>query len=226
MLTKKQFYHEFFKRLKKMQLTAKEPEIADITAEIFNEAGGLVALITADDRLVYQGNDNEQFKRIGEIVAELKVQLNLSTDLSVKTIGYLPSGFMKLYEVGDVVMGCRLSPLIGYEYVTWIKGSDNELMPVYFYARQFLSFKEAQQDFAERCGFIEQSNKADKATLFTNEELSILLSCCIERVKLDTALTTEVEKAIGDVISKIERTLPMLTDDEIEYENENVRCFR
>ncbi|TCX53634.1 hypothetical protein [Dehalobacter sp. 14DCB1] len=226
MLTKKQFYHEFFKRLKKMQLTAKEPEISDVTAEIYNEAGNLVALITADDRLVYQGSDNEQFKRIGEIAREIKEQLNLMTDLPLKTIGYLPNGFMKLYEVGDVVMGSRLSPLIGYEYVTWLKGTDNELMPVYFYAHQFLNFKEAQQDFAERCGFIEKSNAVEKAALFSNEELSLLLSCCIERVKLDTALTVEVEKAIGDVISKIEKILPMLSDDEVEYENENVRCFR
>lgn len=226
MLTKKQFYHEFLKRLKKMQLTAKEPEISDITAEIFNEAGNLVALITADDRLVYQGSDDEQFKRIGEIANELKEQLNLSTELPLKTIGYLPNGFMKLYEVGDIVMGSRLSPLIGYEYVTWLKGTDNELMPVYFYAHQFLNFKEAQQDFAERCGFIEKRNAEEKATLLSNEELSLLLSCCIERVKLDTDLTTEVEKAIGDVISRIEKTLPMLSDDEMEYENENVRCFR
>ena len=226
MLTKKQFYHEFSKRLKKMQLTAKEPETSDITAEIFNETGNLIALITADDRLVYQGSDNEQFKQIGDIARELKEQLGLSVDLAVKTIGYLPNGFMKLYEVGDVVMGSRLSPLIGYEYVTWLKGTDNELMPVYFYAHQFLNFKEAQQDFAERCGFIEKCNAVEKAIMFSNEELSLLLSCCIERVKLDTELSADVEKSIGEVITKIEKTLPNLSVDEVDFKNENVRCFR
>ena len=226
MLTKKQFYHEFSKRLKKMQLTAKEPETSDITAEIFNETGNLIALITADDRLVYQGSDSEQFKQIGETARELKEQLGLSVDLSVKTIGYLPNGFMKLYEVGDVVMGSRLSPLIGYEYVTWLKGTDNELMPVYFYAHQFLNFKKAQQDFAERCGFIEKCNAVEKAIMFSNEELSLLLSCCIERVKLDTELSAEVEKSIGEVIAKIEKTLPNLSEDELDFKNENVRCFR
>jgi len=227
LVSKKQLYNELFKRLKKVQLTIKEPEISDVTAEIFNDTGGLVAVITADDRLIYSGCQCESANIIVEIASDLKKQFNLSSDLPVKPIGNLPNGYMKLYEVGDIVMGCRLSPLIGYEYATRKKGMDYDKSEVYYYARQFLCFKEAQQDFAERCGFIEKQQKVKRDNLFSNAELSLLLSCCIERVKLDAALTSEVEKAIGYVISKIEQILPAPpTDSEQDIESENVRCFR
>ena len=72
-----------------------------------------------------------------------------------------------------------------------------------------------------------KQQKVKRDNLFSNTELSLLLSCCIERVKLDAALTSEVEKAIGDVISKIEQILPApSTDGEQDFESENVRCFR
>lgn len=92
MVSKKQLYSELFKRLKKVQLTIKEPEISDVTAEIFNDTGGLVAIITADDRLIYSGCQYESANIIVEIASDLKKQFNLSSDLPVKPIGNLPNG--------------------------------------------------------------------------------------------------------------------------------------
>lgn len=53
MKSKKEFYSDYFKRLKGLNLSVNELSLPDVLAEIYNSDNVLIAVITTDDRLIF-----------------------------------------------------------------------------------------------------------------------------------------------------------------------------
>ena len=214
MKSKKEFYSEYFKRLKSLNLSVNELSLPDVLAEIYNSDNILVGVITTDDRLICQTSDTGIIENLFSTAEQSAQTVGACTELPHNPTSETINGYYKLYEYGDVVLACKTNPLFGYEFVTYKKMTDSATQEViYYYAQVYYNFWLAGQEFAKRAYLIENELNNNKAVaLFSQSELSLLLSCCIERIKFDSSLETATEKALGALVEKIEGMLPDISD--------------
>lgn len=208
MKSKQEFFDEFFVRLQKEGLTVNILPQSDVAAEISDGEGLTFCAVTHDGDIVYENYNADTVRILTGCAAKARQKTGACTEVPFKNLEsmdavVLPKGsYYKIFESSTVLLMCRFSELFGYEFITCKKADPRHNKQKLYHDMVFYDLTQAQYSFAQRSGLV------DERPLFCNAELMLILSCCIERVKLDNEIPPDIEKEIGALISKIEGYLP------------------
>lgn len=208
MKNRQEFFEEFFKRLQKEGLTVNILSDSDVAAEISDGQGQLFCAVTHDGDIVYEDYNADTVRLLTGCAVKARQKTGACTEVPFKELEsmdtvVLPKGsYYKIFESSTVLLLCRYSDLFGYEFVTCKKADPRHNKRKLYHDMVFYDLHEAKDSFGRRSGLM------DERPVFFNAELTLLLSCCIARMKLDNEISPDVEKEIGTLISKIEGYLP------------------
>lgn len=113
--------------------------------------------------------------------------------------------YRKLSEFNGVVFGAKdMGAQHGFQFSSWFKtyGGTGATMGDYSFDYEY-----SKQSFAERSGIV------DKNRQFTNEQLEDIHRCVAFVKDMVDSLTYEQNKALGELMDKIESALPYISDD-------------
>lgn len=208
MKSKQEFFEEFFARLQKEGLTVNILPQSDVAAEISDGDRFPFCAVTHDGDIVYENFNADLVRILTGCAAKTRQKTGVCTEVPFNNIEsmdtvVLPKGsYYKIFESSTILLLCRHSDLFGYEFITCKKADPGYNKRKLYHDMVFYDLHEAQENFARRSGLV------DERPVFCNAELMLILSCCIERVKLDNDITPEIEKEINALVSRIESYLP------------------
>lgn len=158
--------------------------------------------------MVYENYNADTVRILTGCAAKARQKTGACTEVlfknleSMDTLCLSGASYYKIFESSAILLMCRYSDLFGYEFITCKKADPRHNKRKLYHDMVFYNLTQAQDSFARRSGLV------DERPVFCNSELTLILSCCIERVKLDNEMPPDMEKEIGDLISKIEGYLP------------------
>lgn len=222
MKSKQEFFDEFFARLQKEGLTVNILSQSDVAAEISDSESQPICAVTHDGDIVYENYNADTARILNGCAAKARQKTGACTEVPFKDLEsmdtvVLPKGsYYRIFESSTVILLCRHSDLFGYEFITCKKANPRINKRMLYHGMVFYDLHDAQDSFLQRSGLV------DERPVFCNAELMLILSCCIERMKLDNEMPPDMEKEISALISKIEGYLPENIDlsPRLYFENE------
>lgn len=209
MKSRHEFLNDFLNELSDSGFIVETTNEIDIVAEVFNEFG-LFCIITALGEIIYENADDTKVQEFKSIIKKIQKVLNITTAQPVENLTELEvveltrGAYYKLIESADTALLCRYNGIFGYEYVTCKKLSNDNKRKYY---REQISFndEQAQDNFSERSNL-----KLGQVSLYTCDELRLVLTCLTKVICLDNNLDIKMESDIKELIDKTEEVLPII----------------
>lgn len=112
--------------------------------------------------------------------------------------------YRKLSEFNGVVFGAKDMGDHGFQFSSWFKtyGGTGATMGDYSFDYEY-----SKQSFAERSGLVEKNRQ------FTTEQLENIHRCVAFTKDMNDGLSYDQDKALGNIMDKIESALPYISDD-------------
>ena len=202
------FFEELSRRLREGGIESSNVE--DKRLEVFLHGRPVLFVSPGHDAfLLPAGSQNQKaselYHRVAEMADEVYEYVEAVQNAPLLRASSLKDEFHLLADFGGAVLaGIELPKEWGYQFNTWIWNYDRTAL---LYGHNYMGdFQSAQQDFAVRSGLI------SKAQLFSPEELTELYRGTDYLLDEGPELEDVQLKALQTARTKIEYTVPDLTD--------------
>lgn len=208
MKTRREFFEDFFIRLRQAGFRVEPVQDSDLAAEVY--AGNpLLCVVTQDGEIIYETYDSDNARALMQAAKETCMELDCCSEPPfshmerMEPVILTGGTYYKVFESATVVLLCRRTELFGYEFVTCQKTVLKHNTRRFYREQYCYDPAAAQNSFMERSGLTLQIPPQ-----FSHEELRLLVSCCTRIVCLDNELDTADENRINSLMEKIDHYLP------------------
>ena len=169
-----------------------------------------ICRLHSDDNYTYRSDEHkseeqaEAYLKVEDIIDKAKEYITAYENAPQFEIDGIKD-YRKLAEFGGVVFGAKdMGERHGFQFSSWFKtyGGTGATMGDYSFDYDY-----SKQSFAERSGLV------DKNRQFTTEQLEDIHRCVAFAKDMVDGLTYEQDKALGELMDKIESALPYISDD-------------
>ncbi len=208
MKSRYEFLNDFLDKLSEFGFVVETTNEIDIIAEIYDDEK-LFCLITSDGEIIYENNDEEKINEFEIAISEVQSKLDINCSQLIENLDESEQvilsrgGYYKIIESSDTALLCRYNGVFGYEFVTCKKLPKDNHTRKYYREKMYFNFEQAQANFNSRSNL-----KFAEATLYSQEELKLVLACLTRVIYLDNSLDVKMESAIKELIDKTENVLP------------------
>ncbi len=209
MKSKNEFLGAFFAQLSELGFIVEATDDIDIVAEVFLPDGPF-CVITSFGEIIYEVTDDSKVREFKEDIQEVQKIMGIKASPPCENMEQLEQvnltrgAYYKLMESVNTVMLCRYNGIFGYEFVTCMKLQNATTDRKYYREQICYTNEQAQLNFAQR-----SKMELAQTSLYSDDEMRLILSCLTRTICIDSALDSKMEKEIKTLIEKTERNLPM-----------------
>lgn len=194
--------NEFIRQIEGLGYRIKKLDDPNLIGDIYKGADKLCILFKNGEI------STNAFSVLSKTLTNVKEYLEAFEEGNELVADGLRDGYKKLLEFNGYVLAMRKMGNSEYEFVTWQYSPDKKSVNL---GRYFSDFESAKENMATRSSLINSSN------LFNETELKLIYTNLIAYVGLNADIDYKSEKAIGNVLDKIEGIIPEITKHQ-EYE--------
>ena len=190
------FFAEMARRLAKYDVTVHEHD-GRITAEM----GGAAIANIFENGLISVSNKNsrEAYSRIKKTAIDVSEYCTIYEKAAPLNVRSLSENYRCLAEFNETVFAAKYNAEYGFEFVVWLKNSDENYVTQGHY---FSDYAAAKEDFVKRSGLVNSDR------LFGEAELKELLHCVEFTLDTDDDLDYSHYENIKELKERIEKIIP------------------
>ncbi|MCG8540146.1 MAG: hypothetical protein MJA82_09425 [Clostridia bacterium] len=209
---KERFFKEIEKRLNELGLKTEliKPVHGYDYISIYASSDKEIGIIYEDGGFNLRHQYQNFFNPINKVTKEVKEYIKAYCNADELDSKGLSQGYKKLLEFNNYVLAMKQMVDERYQFITWVKGATGGVA----HGRYFIDYQSAKENMAERCGLI-------KPKMLNEVELKLIYTNLIYLIKTTPDISYDNEKALGEVLNKIETIVPEIKErQEISEEKE------